>query len=180
MCEALSCLFTALWLPVNPKDTDMTCSKMLPIQAATCLQVGPMSLDWPVEPFARFDYSRSSLSPEAPCDEQQRGVLPASTRCRRKQSAVQAPLHVLQRATSWDGCGPFLSEGLRRITCNTRGLVGTVFLQTKKEGIQTQLSKKTLGQQQHHLSPGSAWKGRISSSYPGVGFSIPALWYLSS
>ena len=65
--DALSCLFfSALWLRCNqsilvqetqsPKDTDMTCSKTLPIKATTCLQVGPMSLDWPVDPWARSDF----------------------------------------------------------------------------------------------------------------------------
>ena len=44
------------------KDIDLTCFKTFPIKAATCLQVGAMSLDWPVDPCARFDHSRSSLS----------------------------------------------------------------------------------------------------------------------
>ena len=35
------------------------------------------------------------------------------------------------------------------------------FLQTKEQRIQTQISQKTLGQQQHYLSPGRAWKGRV-------------------
>ena len=34
--------------------------------------------------------------------------------------------------------------------------------------------------QQDHLSPGSAWKGRVSSSYPGSGFAISIIWYFSS
>ena len=92
-CDALSCLFfTALWLQrsqsilvqeIQPaKDLDLTCFKTFPIKATTCLQVGPMSLDWPVNPFARFDQSRPSSSPEDPIDEQQLGALPASTRSR--------------------------------------------------------------------------------------------------
>ena len=95
-CEALSCLFfTALWLQSNQpilvqetrsaKDIDMTCFKTFPIKAATCLQIGPMSLEWPVDPFARFDHFRSSLSPEVPSDDHQRDALPASTRSRWKQ-----------------------------------------------------------------------------------------------
>ena len=87
-CDALSCLlFSALRLRCNQSllvqetqsvmDIDMICSKMLPIKATTCLQVGPMSLDWPVDPFARFDFSRSSLSPEVP-DDPQRGDPPTS------------------------------------------------------------------------------------------------------
>ena len=54
--------------------TDMTCSKMLPIKATTCLHVGPMSLDWPVHPFASSDFPRSSLPPEVPSGEQQQGA----------------------------------------------------------------------------------------------------------
>ena len=65
-CDALSCLFfSALWLHQSQsllvqeirsaKDIDLTCFKTFPIKAATCLQVGPMSLEWPVDPFARFD-----------------------------------------------------------------------------------------------------------------------------
>ena len=61
------------------KDIDQTCFKTFPIKATTCLQVGPMSLDWPVNPTARFDQSRPSSSLEDPNDEQQRGALPSHT-----------------------------------------------------------------------------------------------------
>ena len=66
-CDNLSCLcFTALWLQqsqsmlvqeIQPaKDIDLTCFKTFPIKATACLQVGPMSLDWPVDPIARFGH----------------------------------------------------------------------------------------------------------------------------
>ena len=113
----MSCLFfSALWLRCNQsilvqktqsaKDTDMTCSKTLPIKATACLQEGPMSLDWPVDPWARSDLSRSSLSLDAPSDEQQLGAFPASTRSRWRQDALQAQPQILQRTKGWDGCGP--------------------------------------------------------------------------
>ena len=86
----------------SAKDINITCSKMLPIKATTCLQVGPMSLDWPVDPFARSDFSRSSLSPGVPSGEQQRGAFPASTRFRWRQDALQAQPQILQRTTGWD------------------------------------------------------------------------------
>ena len=86
-----------------------------------------MSLDWPVDPFARCDHSRPSFSPEVPNDDQQRGALPASTRSRWRENTLQPPPQVLQRIAGWDGCGPFLSGGLRCITWNTRGLIGSVF-----------------------------------------------------
>ena len=65
-CDPLSCrLFSALWLRCNysiwvqetqsAKDTDVTCPKCLLIKATTRLPVGPMSLDWPVNPF-RSDF----------------------------------------------------------------------------------------------------------------------------
>ena len=91
--DNLSCLcFTALWLQQSQatlvqenqpaKDIDLTCFKTFSIKATTCLQVGPMSLDWPVDPITRFDQSRPSSSPEDPNDEQQRGAFPASARFR--------------------------------------------------------------------------------------------------
>ena len=81
-CETLSCLFfTALWLQRSQsiltqehrpaKDIELTCFKTFPTKTTTCLQVGAMSLDWPVDPIARFDQSRPSSSPEDPNDEQQ-------------------------------------------------------------------------------------------------------------
>ena len=92
------------------KDIDLICFKTFQVAAATCLQVGPMSLDWPVDPFARIDQSRPSLSPEVSNDEQQRGAYPASTRSRWKHNALQPPPQVLQRIAGWDGCGPFLGS----------------------------------------------------------------------
>ena len=136
-CDLLSCLlFSALWLRCNysilvqetqsAKDLDLTCFTTFPIKAATSLQVGPMSSDWPVDPFARSDFSRSSLPPEVPSGEQELGAFPASLRSRWRRDVLQAQPQILQRTKGWDGCGPFLSEGLRCITWNTKGLVGSV------------------------------------------------------
>ena len=92
--------FTALWLRCNQsrlvqetqsvKDIDLICFKTFPIKAVSCLQVGPMSLDWLVDPFARFDHSRLSLFLEVPSGEQQQGAFPASTRCHWRHDALQA------------------------------------------------------------------------------------------
>ena len=86
-----------------------------------------VSLDWPVNPFGRCDPSRSSLPPDVPSGEQQRGAFPASTHSRWRQGALHTQLQIVHRPTGWDGCGSFLSEGLRCITWNTRRLVGSVF-----------------------------------------------------
>ena len=123
-CDNLSCLcFTALWLQLSQsfliqenqpaKDIDLTCFKAFPIKATTCLQVGPMSLDWPLDRIARFDQSSSSSSPEDPNDEQQGGALPASTRSRWKQNALQPQVQVLQVIAGRDTCGHFPDGGLR-------------------------------------------------------------------
>ena len=101
-----------------------------------------MSLGSPVDPSARFDHSRSSLSLEFPSDGQQRGALPASSRSRWRQNTPQAPPQVLQRFTGWDGCGPFLPGGLRCITWNTRGLIGSVFSKQKNREFKLKYLKK--------------------------------------
>ena len=153
-CEALSCLFfSALWLQNNysimvqenqsVKDPDLAGFTSFSFNAVTCLQVGLMSLDWHVHPFSSFDHSRSSLSPDVPSDEQQRGALPASARSRWRQNALQVPPKILQRTTGWDGCGPFLSEGMRCVTWNTRGLDGCSPNRTT-ESSNSNISRSTL------------------------------------
>ena len=102
-----------------------------------------MSLEWPVDPFARFDLSRPLLFPEVPNNDQQRGDLPASTRSRWRQNALQAPLQVLQRITGWDGHGPFLAERLRCITWITRCLIGSVFSKQKNREVKLKYLKKS-------------------------------------
>ena len=154
-CDPLSCLlFSALWLRCNQvsliqethsaKDLDLTCSTTFLFRHTTCLQVGPMSLEWPVNPFGRFDSSRSSLPPEVPSGEQQIGAFPASSHSRWRQDALQAPPQILQRTTGWDGCGPFLSEGFRCITWNTRGLVGSVFSRQRNREFKLKYLKRLL------------------------------------
>ena len=162
-CDTLSrFFFSALWLQrsqsllvqeiQSAKETDLTCFKTFPIKGATCLQVGPMSLDWPVDPYARFDQSRPSLSPEVPNDEQQQGALPASTRSRWRQNTLQPPHQVLQRIAGWDGCGHFLAGGLRCITWNTRGLIGSVFSKQKKGNSNSNISRSYLPTTIFHVS----------------------------
>ena len=147
---------------------------------ATCLQVGTMSLDWLVDPFASSEFSRSSLPPEVPSGEQQRGAFPASERSRWRQDALQAPPQILQQTKGWNGCGPFLSEGMRCITWNTRGLVGSVFSRQRNREFKLKFLKRLFDANNIFMSPRSAWKGRVSSGYSGVGSAISILWYLYS
>ena len=68
-CDPLSCLlFSALWLRCNQsilvqetqsaKDTDMTCSMVLPIKATTCLQVRAHVLGLACSSFCKFRFFR--------------------------------------------------------------------------------------------------------------------------
>ena len=94
-CDPLSCLlFTALWVRCSQskvlqetssaKDVDLTCSITFLFNDATCLPVGPMSLDWPVNPFGRSDSSGPSFPPDASSDGLRRVALRASERSRWK------------------------------------------------------------------------------------------------
>ena len=87
-CDTPSCLFsTALWLRQSQsiltqgvqqtKDIDLTCYKTLPTKSVTCLQVGPMSLEWPVAPPAGSDQSSLSSSHEDLHDEHPEDVFQA-------------------------------------------------------------------------------------------------------
>ena len=100
-----------------------------------------MSLDWPLDPIARFDQSRPSSSPEQSNDEQQRGALPASTRSRWRQGALQPP-QILQGIAGRDTCGHFPDGGLRCSTWNTRGLVGSDFTSQKKRELKLKYFRK--------------------------------------
>ena len=112
------------------KDIDLTCLKTFLIKTATCLQVGLMSWDWLVDPIARFDFPRSSLFHEVSSDEQQqRGALPASTRSRWRQNALQAPLQVLSRIAGWDGF--FFLPEVFDVLLGTPGVSSDLFSQQK-------------------------------------------------
>ena len=153
-CDNLSCLlFTALWLQqsqsllvqeIQPaKDIDLTCYKTLPIKYITCLQVGPMFLEWPVDPIARFDQSSPSLSSEGSIVDQQRGDFPASTRSRWRRDALHSPQ--LQHGTvGRDTRGHFPDEGLRCISWNTGGLVGSVFFSQKNRELKLKYFRRLL------------------------------------
>ena len=141
------------------KNVDPSCSTTSLFGDATCLPVGPLSLDWPVNPCGSSDPSGPSLPPGAPSGAPQQGAFSVIGYSRWRQGALQAQPQISQRTARWDGCHPFLSEGLRCITWNTRGLVGSVFTRQRNRESKLNYFKKTFGPQQHHLSPGSAWKG---------------------
>ena len=148
-CDPLSCLlFTALWLRCSQtlvvheipstKDVELTSTVTSPFRAVTCLPIRPMSLAWPMYPFDRSESSRASLPPDAPRDGLSRVALPAPAHSRWRQGTLQAQSQILQRTAFWDG-------GLRCITWNTRGLVGSVFSRQRHRESKLNYLKKTLG-----------------------------------
>ena len=146
--------FSALWLRCNQsilvqethtaKDLDLTCFTTCLFKNVTCIPVGPTSLDWAIDPLARSDLSGSSLPLEVLSGEQQPGTLPACTRSRWRQGALHTQPQILQRTTGWDGCGPFFSGGLRCITLNTTGLVGSVFSRQRNREFKLKCLKRLL------------------------------------
>ena len=129
-CDNLSCLcFTALWFQqsqsvlMHQKSASEGYQPDLlhnvPDQGHHVLTSGPMSPGWTVVPIAKFDRSRPSSSPEDPNDEQRRGALPVSTRSRP-------------------------DRGLRCLTWNTRGLVGSVFPRRKTGSPNSNISGSSL------------------------------------
>ena len=91
-----------------------------------------------------FENSGPSLLPDAPSYGLRRVVLAAHERSRWRQGALHAQPQILQRPTGWDGCAPFLSEGLRCITWNTRILCWNCAFQTEEQRVLTQLYQKKL------------------------------------
>ena len=125
------------------KDVDPTCSTTSLFGDATCFPVGSMFLDWPINPCGRSDPSGPSLPLGALNGAQQRGAFPATGHSRWRQGALHAQPQILQRATGWDGCGPFLTEVLRCITWNTRGLVGSVLQDKGTENPNSNILKNS-------------------------------------
>ena len=154
-CDNLSCpCFTALWLQLSQsfliqenkpaKDIDLTCFKTFPNRSTTCLQVGPMSLDWPLDPIARFDQSSPSSSPEDLNDEQQGGALPASSRSRWRRDALQPPR---RRAETHNPMG----QRCQRVRTGTQSLVmvlvaGLVLLSARWLSVRRRYSASAGGQ----------------------------------
>ena len=134
--DTLWCFFTSLWLGQGQsifsqvqqtKISDLTCFKTLPTKSVTCSQVGPMSLKWPGAPLGGFDQSSLSPSHEDPNDGHLEDALPALPLLYWRRDALKPP--ELQRGCLDRYTGvQILEGGLRRVTWNRRGHVGSPFL----------------------------------------------------
>ena len=120
--DTLSCLGqSALTQVQQTNDIDMICYKTLPTKSVTCLQVGPMFLEWPVAPRGGFDQSSLSPSQEYPNDGHLEDALLAPPHLRWRRVALQPPEQ--QRGCLDRNTGVHIPEGgLRCVTWKTRGL----------------------------------------------------------
>ena len=153
-CDTLSCLlFSALWLRCNQsilvqeiqsvKDTDMICSKMLPIKATTCLQGGPMSLDWPIDllPDPIFPDLRCLLKFPAANNKVlfQLPLVPVGDRMSFTHNRID--YNVLK---GWNECGPFLSRRHAMYYLEHQGSCLICFLQKGTESSNSNISRDSL------------------------------------
>ena len=112
-CDPLSCLlFTALWLRCGQTIVVHETPSAVP-PSRTHAWIGLLILL----------ADRPSLPLDAPSDGLRRVALPASERSRLRQGVLHAQSQRLQRTSGWNGCGPFLSEGLHCIAWNTGALL---------------------------------------------------------
>ena len=111
-----------------------------------------MSLEWPIAPPAE---SKSSLSPshEDPNDGHPEDTLPALPNSRWRRDALQPP-QVQQGTAGRDTCGHFPDGGLRCVTWNTRGLVGSVLSSQRNRELKLNYFGKLIEKKQRYLSPG--------------------------
>ena len=145
-----SLFFTALWLQrsqsilvqeIQPaKDIDLTCCKTLPTKTITCLPMGPIFLEWPAALPPECEQSCPSPSHHKDYnDDHHENSLPHS---RWRRGALQPP-QVRHDTAGRDTCGHFPVGGLRCITWNTRGLVGSVLSSQKNQRAQAQILRET-------------------------------------
>ena len=133
--DTLSCLFfTPPWLRqsqsilTHVQQTniiDLTCCKTLPTKAVTCLLVEPMPLLLPEAPPAESEQSSLSSSHEDPNDEHPDGAPPAPPHPRWRRDALQPP-QIQRGGLDRNTCVHIPEGGLRCVTWNTRGLIGSV------------------------------------------------------
>ena len=144
--DILSCLFfTALWLQQSQfiltqvqqtNDIDLTCYKTLPTKSATCLQVGPMSLEWLVALPAGSDQSSVSLSHEDPNDRHPGDALPTHQHLRWRRNALQPPQKP-QGSRDRNKCVHIPDGGLRCVTWNIERSYWVGFFLTNLQGAKT-------------------------------------------
>ena len=96
-----------------------------PIRIVAVDSARPMSLEWPTCLLAGSDQSNPSSSHEDLLDEQRGDALPAPPHLRWRSDALQAP-QIPQGGADWNTCVHIPFGGLRCVTWNTRGLIGSV------------------------------------------------------
>ena len=94
-------------------------------QVRHMLTSGPISLEWPTALLAGSNKSSSSFSHGDLLDEQRGDALLAPHHLCWRSDALQPP-QVQQGGVDWNTCVHIPDSGLRCVTWNTRGLIGSV------------------------------------------------------
>ena len=177
--DTMSSLFsTAIWLQRSQsilvhefqpaKDIDLTCYKTLPTKAITCLPIEVIFLEWPVALPSECEQSCPSSSHEDSNDDHLENTLPALPHSRWRRDALQPP-QVQHGTAGRYTCAHFTDEGLRCITWNAGGLVGSVFCSQKNR----ELKLKYFGKIIDNNNIICLQEGRMS-------FSRQVFWYFHS
>ena len=105
-------------------------------QVRHMLTIGPTSLEWPTALLAGSDQSSPSSSHEDLLDEQPGDALLAPPHLRWRSDALQPP-QVQQGGVDWNSCVHIPDGGLRCVTWNTRGPIGSVSSSQILQGAKT-------------------------------------------
>ena len=104
----------------------MTCCRKLPTNSITCSQVGPMSLEWPAVPPGGFVHCIFPTSREDLHDGHVENAHFAPLQLRWRRDALQPP-EIQQVRGDVNTCVHIPNVGLRCVTWNTTGLIGSPF-----------------------------------------------------
>ena len=107
-----------------------------PIRIVAVDSARPMFLEWPTALLAGSDQSSPSSSHEDLLDEHRGDALPALPHLRWRGDALQPP-QVQQFGVDRNTCVHIPDGGLRCVTWNTRGLIGSVSSSQNLQGAKT-------------------------------------------
>ena len=132
--DTLSCYFhTVLWLgkcqsiltqTQHSSESDMASYRIFHVDSLTCSEVGPMSLEWQLAPQGGLVQSHHSMPQEDANGERPENAHVALPHLRWRRDALQPP-EVQRDRLNGDTCAHIPDGGLRCVTWNTRGLIGS-------------------------------------------------------
>ena len=154
----------------------MACCRTWPTNSITCSHVGPTSLESLVVPPGGFDQPSLSPSREDVNDELLENAHPAPPQLRWRRVALQPP-EIQRVRLAKDTCVHVPDGGLRCVTWNTRGLIGSPHSPQSSRERKTHLLHSGYPEQRHRMSTRNLWERCVSPGYSGTRSAIPAIWH---